>query len=798
MFKVSGALQWRCLIAALALVALAGCSSKEDRYARHIKRGEEFARTGNYAKASLEFRAALQIKPVSVEANYQLGLVAEQVGDLLSARVYFSKAIDQDPHNVPALLHEGRIDLVANDTDNALQRANAVLAADQQNWEGHALKGAALLRTDALDDAEKEALQSLRLKPQNPPAIGLLAGLRVKQGRADEALALLADGIKANPNDAGLQLTKITILDQQGQHAQAIDALADLVKANPKTQQYRLDLVRRLVADRDLSKAEQLLREGATLNSSDPTAELTLVEFLKQYKGIAAAEQELAARAQSAPKELTYQFALADLEFTNGQKEQARQILQSLVDRHDEDATGLKARVALARFAVSDGKIAEAQDLATKVIKSDAANGDALLLRAAIRLSQSDYTGSIADIRIVLRDAPDSKPAMALLARAYQASGETDLANEAFQRALDESPEDTALRTEYASALMQSGQAAEADRQLALALQQSPGSASALLARAGLLIAEHRLADAQAIADQLAATPASQNLAHSLSGRILTAEGKLEDAVNEFTTALASEPGSVGLVADLAFAYMRAGHPDLAETEVRALVAAKPNDADASRLLGKICASVGKPQDAKAAYERSIAIDPTNVQARLDLAQFLESKSDYPSAVAALTEGLKARPNNVDMLRALAIAHDYLNNYDAARSAYEQVLKQRPRDLIAANNLAVLIADGWPKDRQLLDEARRLAEQSRNSGNPGLLDTLGWVEYRLGNFDDAVALLRRAAAGAPNEAQIHYHLGLAYLASGDRARAKPELTIAATANAPYRGLDQARKLLAGE
>ncbi len=112
--------------------------------------------------------------------------------------------------------------------------------------------------------------------------------------------------------------------------------------------------------------------------------------------------------------------------------------------------------------------------------------------------------------------------------------------------------------------------------------------------------------------------------------------------------------------------------------------------------------------------------------------------------------------------------------------------------------MAGLIADAWPDDKSQLERARRLAELNRNSVNPALLDTLGWVEYRLGNNDDAVGLLERAAAANGHDPQIRYHLGLAYLARNSRSQAITELKIATDATAPYRGLDNARRALASD
>jgi tetratricopeptide (TPR) repeat protein len=165
-------------------------------------------------------------------------------------------------------------------------------------------------------------------------------------------------------------------------------------------------------------------------------------------------------------------------------------------------------------------------------------------------------------------------------------------------------------------------------------------------------------------------------------------------------------------------------------------------------------------------------------------------------AVEAASAGLKAIPNHVQLLLNLGMIEDSGARFDAASEAYEAVLRQQPRNVIAANNLAALIADAWPTDRARLEQARRLVESFRNSQEPFLLDTLGWVQYRLGNLDDAIEILERSVKARPELAQIRYHLGMAYRARGNLSKARYELELATANTTAYRGLDDAILALA--
>jgi Tfp pilus assembly protein PilF len=97
--------------------------------------------------------------------------------------------------------------------------------------------------------------------------------------------------------------------------------------------------------------------------------------------------------------------------------------------------------------------------------------------------------------------------------------------------------------------------------------------------------------------------------------------------------------------------------------------------------------------------------------------------------------------------------------------------------LIVINNLASLLAD-HRTEKSSLDRAQSLAVSLRQSQVPQFKDTLGWVEYRQGDFKTAVALLKDAADRMPNLALVHYHLGMSYLGIGESAKASEELNAA--------------------
>src|ERR1044071_9235419 len=75
-------------------LGLAGCGGADARRATHMERGEKYYAEGNYEKARVEFRNALQITPNDAQARYMSARVAERLGDIRGAAGLYQSVID--------------------------------------------------------------------------------------------------------------------------------------------------------------------------------------------------------------------------------------------------------------------------------------------------------------------------------------------------------------------------------------------------------------------------------------------------------------------------------------------------------------------------------------------------------------------------------------------------------------------------------------------------------------------------------------------------------------------------------
>ncbi len=112
---------------------------------------------------------------------------------------------------------------------------------------------------------------------------------------------------------------------------------------------------------------------------------------------------------------------------------------------------------------------------------------------------------------------------------------------------------------------------------------------------------------------------------------------------------------------------------------------------------------------------------------------------------------------------------DKLGRIDVLENAMRSVIRARPDNAQAYNALGYTLADR----NERLDEAKALIEKANalSPDDASILDSLGWVQYRLGNNGDALAALERAYK-LRNDAEIAVHLGEVLWVSGRSAEAE--------------------------
>ncbi|MEO8079230.1 MAG: tetratricopeptide repeat protein [Caldimonas sp.] len=148
---------------------------------------------------------------------------------------------------------------------------------------------------------------------------------------------------------------------------------------------------------------------------------------------------------------------------------------------------------------------------------------------------------------------------------------------------------------------------------------------------------------------------------------------------------------------------------------------------------------------------------PADARAKLVAeAELLRNNKDFAAAETVLVAANKAFPDDTDLLYEQAMVEEKLDRLDRMEQLLRRVIALKPDHQHAYNALGYSLAERkirLPEARSLIQKALELSP-----GEPFITDSLGWVEYRLGNNSEAIRLLRDAYRSRPDP-EIAAHLG---------------------------------------
>lgn len=161
-------------------------------------------------------------------------------------------------------------------------------------------------------------------------------------------------------------------------------------------------------------------------------------------------------------------------------------------------------------------------------------------------------------------------------------------------------------------------------------------------------------------------------------------------------------------------------------------------------------------------------------------------------AFAKIINSLSPLPKNTDVLLIYALGEEKLGNFSNMENVLKSIIEQKPNDASALNALGYSFADR----NIFLDEALRLIQKAIaiSPNDPYIIDSLGWVYYRLGKNDLALQYLTQSFKQLP-EAEVGAHLGEVLWVMGQTEEAEKVWRQAETINASHATLRETIKRL---
>jgi predicted Zn-dependent protease len=182
----------------------------------------------------------------------------------------------------------------------------------------------------------------------------------------------------------------------------------------------------------------------------------------------------------------------------------------------------------------------------------------------------------------------------------------------------------------------------------------------------------------------------------------------------------------------------------------------------------------GEVAAAEVELRKLIAADPGAEPPVRMLYNLLRTDGRAEAADQLLQEALAARPESFTLQWMQAGALEARGDIDGAIAVYEGLYARNSSDVVVANNLASLLT-AHRDDAASLERAYTIARRLRGTEVPAFQDTYGWIAYRRGNLDEALAQLEPAARVLARDPMVQFHLGMVYAGLKRDAEARATL-----------------------
>jgi tetratricopeptide (TPR) repeat protein len=699
-----------------------------------------------------------------------------------------------------------------------------VSCSDQARRASYVARANKYFEAEDYAKAEIEYLNVLRLDHVNTNAIVHLASIYFEEGRPVRAFPVVMKALELEPNYPGLHTKAATLyfavgdlkrarqqaiaaLDQSFTNGEAAILLAQWARTPKDIEEVRLRLekLRRQtgpnalvevalgnldVSAGDLGAASAAFTNALLLDPRCASAHYALGSVYWTQNNQTNADLEFRTAADLAPLRSLQRLRYADFKVQIGEVEQGKEILSRITQIAPDY---LPAWIELAQIALAQKQLTNCATLISEALQRDPDNYDTLLLRARLKLAIGDGDAAISECERLTMLYKNSPQVFYQLALAYLYKGDVAKALKSVNQAVTLDPEFDNAVLMQADLNIQRDHADSAIESLVSLISRQPRLPLAYLLTANAYIAKGNYDEAIATCMRLQNVYPRNAQVQSVIGGLYLRKGKKNEARQAFEQALEFSPEYFPALEQVINLDLSEKNYDSALKQVRSQLARAPQSPQLHVLLGQVLMTETNIDDAERALQKAIDLDPNYRPSYLILADLYVHSKRQGKAIQKLNEEIGRNPSDTGALMLVGMIQNDIGDFSAARTNYERLLKINPNFVPALNNLAYLYSEKFEMPDKAFEMARKARDLAPN--DPALEDTLGWILFQRHEYSWALSLLQASAEKLPNEAEVQFHLGMAYYAMDDESRAAKQLSRALESSKGFSGKDQIKAYL---
>lgn len=355
--------------------------------------------------------------------------------------------------------------------------------------------------------------------------------------------------------------------------------------------------------------------------------------------------------------------------------------------------------------------------------------------RLAYAQNQREMSLEAADKALTVN--PENEDALLIKSQVLSNMGRPEEGFALLREALEKHPDHVQLRLGYARLLVTAGRYDEISAETEILFKLAPEDPEVLLAIGLLSLDSRRNEAAETYLQQLLQVGGRDEQANFYLARLADERQEFERAIKHYD-AVPQGDFFVSSQIRAAELHARIGQLEQGRTRLGELSAMLPTDALQKQLI--------------------------TAEARM-----LQTAGDAAESVEVLTSGLETYPEDSELLYARALAADGIGDEAMLESDLGTLIAKEPDNAHALNALGYYLVD----NNLRLEEAEVYLERAIEllPDDPAIMDSLGWLRYRQGEYAEAIQLLQQAYAAYP-DGEIAAHLGEVLWVSGEQEEAR--------------------------
>lgn len=732
-----------------------GCTNKEEKVANFISKGDALMAEGDSTRAILEYKNALQIAPKNVEVMFSLGNAYLSQKEYRKAYGTFRTILDLNPDYDKARVEVASILAFGRQGKEALEELKLIKNPDNFSPRTEIIRANALIHQEQYNKAI-DTLSKIREADNNKNVQAILSLCFKETGQYEKMNDAVNNWRRIDSKDPGSYAFMVQYAAEQGDKAEAARQLEAMVQANPS--ETNLQILR----------AQALERLGLTENAtkafeglpSDPRSLKAKADFWRRQGKNEEAKRILEEIIEKDPKDIEAAVRLAEMLAVTGGIEDAYKELDKILEQKLSKENREKVIVAKASLKALQGNLEEAQSLCEEVLQDNQGMMAAHLLLGKILLSQAEFDKAEIHLNQFAVARPGDAKAQILLARCQLLNQKESVANNTLKSALKKDPANQQLRLELVRYYLIKKEYDQALGILDKGLALNEKDILLLKTRGEIKAFRKRYDEAERDFQRILDLRPDIPLGFMEMGKLSLAKDKKEEALKWFQGAYGTENGWQAAIPALMETYIRNDDIDSALQLVREEVHKRPGSAAAYYYLGKALALKEDLEKAGEAFSRAIDLAPTWLQPYRGLGEVYLKQGKISEALTKVEELYNKSPSLAAGTN-LAVLYEYNGQYNDAIETYKTLLEKYSNSPIILNNLSYLYAE-HSEDSKDLKKARYMVAQAlaRKPDNADFLDTAGWIEYKLGEFNSAWSYLQEALNKSPETGIINLHASI--------------------------------------